>query len=114
MDIASFLKSVVDPLQAQTLAYGIGLNLILGIIAALVKGEFELNRLKDFGKRVVVTFGSYVAVAIAAKAVGDFEPLRTAAWLALSAFLVAQIVGNLKELGLPIPKKVRKFIEKDR
>lgn len=112
MDMLNFVKSVVDAGQLQILAYLVMANLILGVIAAVVKDTFELNRLKDFWKRVVMVFGSYLAVSLASKAMADLEVMRTSVWVALLAFLVAQIVGNLKELGLPLPDKISKFIER--
>ncbi len=112
MDMLNFVKSVVDAGQLQVLAYLVMANLILGVVAAIVKGTFELNKLVDFWKRVVMVFGSYLAVSLASKAMADLEVMRTSAWIALLAFMSAQIIGNLRELGLPIPAKITKFIER--
>ena len=112
MDIMQFILSVIDKGQLQVLAYMIAANLILGLVAALKDGGFELARIKDFWRRVGVVFGSYLVVAIAAKGLADFEALRTVAWYALIAFMATQIVGNLKSFGLPIPDGLQKWIER--
>ncbi len=117
MDILVFLKSIVDPVQAQSLAYLVTANLILGIIAALATEKFEIARLADFGKRVAIVFGIYLAVAFAVKAMADFEPLRLAIWIALIGYLVSQIVGNVKDLlkkvGIPLPDGLMQWIERE-
>lgn len=110
--LVAFVLGVVNVQQLNVLAYLCGANLLLGLVAALAKGQFELAKLKDFWRRVAVVFGSYLSVAIAVKGFADFTPLVTAIWVALLAYLVAQIVGNLKDIGLPIPEGIAKFIEK--
>lgn len=110
--VLQFIQGLVDPVQAQALAYLCGANLLLGALAALVKGQFELVRLADFWKRVAVVFGSYLAVSIASRAMADFAPLQTALWVALLAYLAAQVTGNLKDLGLPIPDRISNFLER--
>ncbi len=79
MDMLNFVKSVVDAGQLQVLAYLVMANLILGVVAAIVKGTFELNKLVDFWKRVVMVFGSYLSVSLASKAMTDLEVMRTSA-----------------------------------
>lgn len=113
MDILEFIKSVVNENQAQTLVYLILANLILGTVAAIYKSEFELARFMDFGKRVLAIFGSYLAVAIAAHAMADFDAIRTVYWSALIVYMVSQIASNLKDLGIvPIPDSINQFIER--
>lgn len=113
MDILDFLKSVVSLDQAQVLLYLILANLILGTVAAIKQGEFELARFMDFGKRVITVFGTYLAVAIAAKAVADWSTMRDIAWASLIAYLGTQIVSNVKDLlGVPLPVSISKWIER--
>ena len=112
MEISNFLFSIVDKGQLQILADLLGANLILGVIASIAKGKFELIKLQDFWKRALVVFGGYVAVALASKGLADFEPLRTAAWVAMMAYLAANIVGNLKDIGIPVPAGLMKYIER--
>lgn len=112
-NILEFIESVISLDQAQVLAWLIIANLILGTIAALVIGKFELARFKDFGKRVLIIFGSYLGVSVAAFAMADLEALRTTYWAALIAYMAAQLLSNLKEIGvLPIPDSISKYIER--
>jgi len=111
MDILSFIKSVVSPDQAQVLLYLVASNLILGTIAAIRQGEFELARLMDFGKRVIIIFGTYLAVAIASIAIADWSIFREVAWIALITFLGTRIINNFNDItGVPLPESVNKWI----
>lgn len=110
--IVEFVKSVLSAQELQVLAYLCGANLLMGLVAALAKGKFELIQLMNFWRRVAVVFGSYTVVAIAVKGFADFAPMREAIWVALIAYLVAHILGNLKDIGLPIPEGLQKFIDK--
>ena len=112
MDILTFLQAIVNVTQAKVLALLILANLVLGTVASIKEGKFEVNRLKDFLRRTLVVFGGYLGAALAGAALADFSPLRTVAWAALVAFLAAQIVGNLRALGLPLPDSVTKWIER--
>ncbi len=111
--ILQFLQSVVSVDQGQVLVYMILANVILGTVAALKKGEFELAKFSDFGKRVIVVFGTYLGVAIASGAIADWTPLRDIAWGALTAYLGTQLLDNVKDLlGLKIPENISKLIER--
>jgi len=112
MDIVGFLQQVVDATQAQVLVYLLLVNLVLGVLAALRKGKFELARLKDFGLRTITVLGTYLGVSVASVAMADFTPMRTVAWAALVAFLATQILDNAKDLGLPVPNVIGKWLER--
>ncbi|MDP2730565.1 MAG: hypothetical protein Q8O55_08775 [Dehalococcoidales bacterium] len=113
MDISQLVLSVIDKTQLRVLAYLLGANLLLGVIAALYKGDFEVARIKDFWKRVAIVFGAYVTVAIAARGLADFAPLATASWLALIGYLVTQIMSNLRDLKiLPSHIMLWKWLER--
>ncbi|MDO8634896.1 MAG: phage holin family protein [Dehalococcoidia bacterium] len=105
MDISQLILSVIDKTQLQVLAYLLGANLLMGVIAALYKGDFQIARLKDFWKRVLVVFGAYVTVAVAARGLADFAPLATAVWIALIGYLSTQILTNLRDLKI-IPSHI--------
>ena len=111
MEIIDFIQRVVDKQQLQVLSYLIAANFVLGIVAALARGTFELVKLMGFWKRVAVTFGSYLTVAIAAMGLTDFGPMREAIWVALIAYLAANILGNIKDLiGRDLPGQ--KWVER--
>lgn len=111
--ILQFLQSMVSVDQAQVLVYMVLANLILGSVAALKQGQFELARFKDFGKRVIIVFGTYLGVAVASVAIADWVPLRDIAWGALVAFLGTQILDNAKDLlGLQVPESITRWFER--
>lgn len=111
-NILEFIQEMVSDGQVQTLGWLILANVILGTVAALYRGKFELVKFMDFGKRVIVIFGSYLGVAIAAKGMADFDSLITVYWAALLAYMAGQILSNLKELGIaPIPDSIMRFVE---
>lgn len=112
MDILNLIVSVISKIEVQVLAYLISLNISLGLIRAIMKGQFELAKLADFALTVASVFGSYLAVAIASVAMADLKELRDAAWIGLIGVLTVKIKGNLQELGLPIPDKLAKFFER--
>ena len=112
MDILSFISKIVDIGQLQVLGYLIGANFVLGTVAALVKGKFEIARLKDFWKRVGTVFGAYITVAVLAKGIADWAIMVPVIYWTLVAYMGAQLVSNLKDCGLPIPPPLQKFIER--
>ncbi len=111
--ILQFLQSMVSVDQAQVLVYMVLANLVLGSVAALKQGQFELARFKDFGKRVIIVFGTYLGVAIASGALADWTPLRDVAWAGLIGYLGTQIVSNVTDLlGKKLPDSISKLIER--
>ncbi len=112
-NILEFLQSMVSSSQAQVLVWLILANLVLGTVAALKTGEFQIARFKDFGKRVIIVFGTYLGVSIASRGIADYNPLRDVCWAALIAYLGTQLISNLKDIGvLPLPESINKFIER--
>ena len=112
MDIVEFLKSIVDPTQAQVLTYLILANILTGVVGALAKGKFELVKVVEFWKRLGVVVGAYLIASLAAKGLADSELLRDVCWVALLAHLAGHIISNLKEWGLPVPDKLSRWIER--
>ena len=112
MDINAFLGGVVDVGQLKVLAYLITANFGLGVLAALFKGKFEFAKLKDIWKRIGVIFGAYVLVTVFLKDLADFAPLSTLVYATLVAYVSAKIVADLKELGLPVPDSLMKWVER--
>jgi len=87
----------------------IGIDVILGIIAALMKKEFVIGKLAGFMKRGVLVYVFGFAVI---SAVGEVLPslsfmVSVAYWLIVLA-LAGSILDNLGKIGLPIPKILRK------
>jgi len=95
--------------QVQMIVTLIGVDVVLGIIAALIKKEFVLGKLAGFMKRGVLVYVFGFAVI---SAVGEVLPslaimVTMAYWLIVLA-LSGSILDNLGKIGLPIPKILRK------
>ena len=83
----------------------VALNFGLGTLRGLLKGEFELTQLPKIWRRNLFAFGSYITVAITGE-LADTTLTRDAMAVAVTGYLVAKCVANLKALGLPIPQKL--------
>jgi len=95
--------------QMKNIVMLIGVDVILGIIAALKSKEFVLGKLAGFMKRGILTYVFGFAVMIM---IGEALPslsmvVAVAYWLVVLA-LIGSILGNLGKLGLPIPKMLKK------
>jgi len=112
MDIVAFITGVVDMSQLKILAYLIMANFGLGVLVALFKGKFEFAKLKDIWKKIGITFGAYLVATITMKGLVDFAPMATVVYAGLVAFLSAELVRLFKELGIPIPDSLMKWVER--
>ncbi len=85
------------------------IDVLLGIVAALVKKNFIFTKLGNFMKKMMV---GYVFGFVIVEIIG--QSLQTMAFIVPSVFvivvlaLLASIVGNLGKLGLPVPAALKK------
>jgi len=87
----------------------IGIDVVLGVIAAMMKKQFVIGKLAGFMKRgvLVYVFG-YAVISAVGEVLPSLSIIVTAAyWLILLA-LAGSILDNLGKIGLPIPKILRK------
>lgn len=95
--------------QVQMIVVLVGVDVVLGIIGALMKKEFVLGKLAAFMKKGVLVYLFGFAVI---SAVGEVLPslaiiVTVAYWLIILA-LAGSILDNLAKIGIPIPKILRK------
>jgi len=95
--------------QVQMIVTLIGVDVILGIIAALVKKDFVIGKLAGFMKRgvLVYVFGFAVLSAVGEALPSLATAVTIAYWLIVLA-LIGSILDNFGKIGLPIPKVLRK------
>jgi len=87
----------------------IAIDVVLGIIAALMKKDFRLGKLANFMVKPVLGYvlGFAVLEMVA-------QALPSLAWLVLVAFalivlaLIGSILNNLGKMGLPLPAYLKK------
>ncbi len=95
--------------QIKWIVILIVVDIILGIIAALLKKDFKLGKLAGFMKKGIVGYvlGFAVLEMVA-------QALPSMAWVAMVGFilvtlaLVGSILSNLGKMGLPIPTLLKK------
>ncbi|MFH1575872.1 MAG: phage holin family protein [Candidatus Nealsonbacteria bacterium] len=95
--------------QVQMIVLLIGIDAVLGIIAALMKKEFVLGKVASFMKRgvLVYVFG-YAVISAVGEAIPSLAMVVTAAYWLIVLALIGSVLDNLGKIGLPIPKILRK------
>ena len=103
------LTPLLSTLQIHMIVALIGVDWVLGVVAAILKKEFRLGKMAMFmGKGVI----SYVLGFAVLEAVGQAIP--NVSWMVRAAFvvvflaLVGSILNNLGKMGLPIPNYLKK------
>ncbi len=100
----SEIIALFGTLQMQVIVIMIAVDVVLGIIAALVKKEFVFGKLGNFMKGPIL---AYVLGFAVLEMVG--QALPKLAYVVLGAFvliviaLLASILKNLGKIGLPLP-----------
>jgi len=95
--------------QIQVIVILIAVDVILGIIAALVRKEFDWKKLANFMKGPVLgyVFGFVVLQAVV-QALGTLNFVVRAAYVLIVLALLASIFRNLSRLGIPVPDSLKK------
>lgn len=95
--------------QIKTIVILVGIDVILGIVAAFMKKDFILGKVAGFMKTGVLyyAFGFAVLSAIGKSFPSLAMAVTVAYWLIILA-LVGSILDNLGKIGVPIPKILRK------
>ena len=95
--------------QIQMIVILIGVDVVLGIIASLMKKEFVLGRVAGFMKKgvLVYVFG-FAVISTVGEVIPSLAMVVTLAYWLIILALAASILDNLGKLGLPIPKILRK------
>ncbi len=95
--------------QIQMLVILVGIDVVLGVVAAFMKKDFILGKLAGFmGKGVLAyVFGFAVLLAVGQAFPSLAIMVTVAYWLIILA-LLGSILDNLGKIGVPIPKILRK------
>ncbi|OGY24523.1 MAG: hypothetical protein A2Y57_01310 [Candidatus Woykebacteria bacterium RBG_13_40_7b] len=95
----------------QLIIWLLVIEVILGIVAALNKGDFNLNHLGNYVRELVV---GYVFGFAVVEMVGQVAQDFVGVWLVPVTFvilvltLIGGILGNLDKLGVKMPSWVKK------
>ncbi len=87
----------------------IGIDVILGVIGALLKKEFVLGKLAGFMRKGILPYVlGFVVLVLAGQAVPALGTIVTIAYWLIVLALIGSILDNLGKMGVPIPKILRK------
>lgn len=95
--------------QMQVIVTLIISDVVLGIIAALIKKEFVFGKLAKFMKGPVLAYVfGFAVVEILAETLPSLDFIVPAAFVLIVIVLLASIFRNLSRLGIPVPDDLRK------
>ncbi len=105
----SDLFALLATKHVQMIVILIGVDAILGIIAALIKKDFVLGKVAGFMKRgvLVYVFG-FTVIAAVGEVIPSLAMVTTAAYWLIVLALAGSILDNLGKIGIPVPKMLRK------
>jgi len=95
--------------QIQVIVILIAVDVILGIISALVRKEFDWKKLANFMKGPVLgyVFG-FAVLKTVIQGLGTLNFIVQAAYVLIVLALLASIFRNLSRLGIPVPDSLKK------
>ena len=94
--------------QIQWIVTLIMADVVLGIIAAIMKGDFRLGKLGKFMKKPVIgyVFG-FGVLEMVAQALPSLVMVTQMAYILVVLALVGSILNNLAKMGLPVPSYLK-------
>jgi phage-related holin len=95
--------------QIQWILILIAIDVVLGVIGALVKKNFRLGKLANFMVKPVLgyIFG-FAVLEMVAQALPSFAWMVGVAFVLVVLALVGSILNNLGKMGLPLPAWLKK------
>lgn len=95
--------------EIQVIISLIAIDVVLGIIAAFVKKEFEWKKLANFMKGPVLWYVlGFSILQSAGETMTSMSSVVTAAFVLIIITLLASIFRNLNRLGIPVPDGLKK------
>ena len=103
------ILNVLATSQIRNIVMLIGIDVVLGILAALKTKEFALGKLAGFMKRGVLSYVlGFAVLVLATEALPSLAMVATVAYWLIMLALVGSILNNLAKMGLPIPPILKK------
>lgn len=104
MELLNRFIDIADGWKLVTLVILVAAVLAIGVINALLKGQFKLSAVADIlRKRVVPGIGGYYVMCLVATVNDSLKAAAIAAFVIVVAALTADVLAGLKELGVPFP-----------
>ncbi|MBI4101687.1 MAG: phage holin family protein [Candidatus Nealsonbacteria bacterium] len=103
------LEEVFAISQIKNIVLLVMVDVVVGVIAALLKKEFVLGKVAGFLKRGVLKYVlGFAVLALVGASIPSLSWAVTVGYVLAILGLVGSILDNLGKLGLPIPKMLRK------
>ena len=95
--------------QIQVIVTLIAIDVLLGIIAALMKKVFTLNKVADFMKGPVLNFVfGFAIIQILGNEFPHLDFIVMVSFILIVIVLIASIFRNLGKMGIPVPNDLKK------
>ncbi len=95
--------------QIQVIVTLIAIDVLLGIIAALIKKVFSLNKVADFMKGPVLNFVfGFAIIQVLGNEFTQLSFIVTVSFVLIIIALIASILKNLGKIGIPVPNDLKK------
>ena len=95
--------------QMQWIVILLSIDVVLGIIAALVKKEFVFGKLCNFMKGPVLAYVlGFAVIELVGSALPSLAFIVPVVFVLVLIALLASVFGNLGKLGLPLPGTLKK------
>ena len=95
--------------QMQWIVILLGIDVVLGVIAALVKKEFVFGKLCNFMKGPVLAYVfGFAVITLVGSALPSLAFIVPVVFVLVLFALLASVFGNLGKLGLPLPGTLKK------
>ena len=105
MDITALFGTT----QMQWIVILVAVDVILGIIAAIVKKDFLFGKLTDFMKGPILAYVlGFAVVEMVGQALPKLAFIVPAVFVLIVITLLASILKNLERFGLPLPAILKK------
>jgi phage-related holin len=105
MDITALFGTT----QMQWIVILLAVDVVLGIIAAIIKKEFAFGKLGNFMKGLVLAYVlGFAVIEIVGQALPKLVLIVPAVFILVIISLLASILKNLGRFGLPLPAILKK------
>jgi phage-related holin len=102
------LVDLFSSTQVQIIVALIAIDVVLGVLGAVVKKDFRFGKLAGFMKGPVLAYVfGYAVLELVAEGIPSLSFVLPAAFLLVVISLVASLFRNLNKLGLPLPGSER-------
>jgi len=98
------LVALFGTTQIQWILILVAIDVILGIVAALIKKDFRLGKLAGFMKKGILGYVlGFAVLEMVAQALPSLVLIVSVAYVLIILALVGSILSNLGKMGLKLP-----------